>query len=694
MTKHRANYSLMKLVYFFILSLIFVGCKDAPTVHRIIPMPQSIDYTGNSLKLSKGALFYTNLEGLGKSDLANYLELSPLGLKLAQSASDADVIFDIVPSLPDSLNVGGAYMLSINKNKIEVEAKNSAGLFYAVQSLLQLADIHTNGTIIFPTVEIADAPRFEYRGLHLDVSRHFYPKEFIKKQLDAMARYKLNNFHWHLTDGAGWRLEIEQYPELTSTGAFRPYKTWKEWWTGGRKYCDQNDPNAEGGYYTKEDVKEIVEYARQRHINVIPEIEMPAHSEEVVAIYPQLSCTGKPYTSAEFCIGNEETFEFLENVLSETISMFPSDYIHIGGDEADKRGWAKCKKCQRRMKEEGLKDVDELQSYLIHRIQAFLETKNKQMIGWDEILEGGLAPNAVVMSWRGENGGIEAVKKGHSVIMTPAEFCYFDAYQDAPVSEPEAIGGYLTLDKVYSYNPIPEEVKERGHLIKGVQANTWTEYITTTEHVDHMIYPRLLALAEVAWTDVEKKDWESFREGVLKETVWLQANGYTPFDLNNEIGERKEAQTPVEHLAKSKKVIYNSPYSHHYAAAGDSSLTDGLRGGWSYHDKRWQGFLNTNFDVVVDLEKQTDITSVTAEFLQLSGPYIWLPKDVTISISDDGIKYTELTKIENELPTTYDKYIVVPFGWEGNAKGRYVRYQATSCGIDGGWLFTDEIVIK
>ena len=671
-----------------------VGCKNNKDTKRIIPMPQSIDYTGKTFELHKGSSFYTNLSGIEKSDLADYLEVSPLALKLTDSAKDADVVFEIVPSLPDSLNVDGAYMLSVKSNRVEVDATTSAGLFYAVQSLLQLADMQTNGDIIIPTVEIADAPRFGYRGLHLDVSRHFYPKEFIKKQLDAMARYKLNNFHWHLTDGAGWRLEIDKYPELTSIGAFRPYKTWKEWWTGGRKYCDQNDPNAEGGYYTKEDVKEIVEYARQRHINVIPEIEMPAHSEEVVAIYPQLSCTGKPYTSAEFCIGNEETFEFLENVLLETIEMFPSAYIHIGGDEADKRGWAKCKKCQRRMKEEGLKDVDELQSYLIHRIQDFLNKQGKQMIGWDEILEGGVAPNAIVMSWRGENGGIEAVKKGHEVIMTPGEFCYFDAYQDAPVSEPEAIGGYLTLDKVYSYNPVPEEIKERAHLIKGVQANTWTEYIPTTEQVDHMIYPRLLALAEVAWTDVDKKDWDSFREGVLKETVWLQENGYTPFDLNNEVGERQEAQSPITHLANSKTVTYNTPYSHHYAAAGDASLTDGLRGGWSYHDKRWQGFLNTNLDVIVDVEKTTDITAIYAEFLQLSGPYMWLPKEVTISVSNDGVEYTELETIENEIQTREAQYIGDRFGWEGTAQARYVRYQATSCGIDGGWLFTDEIVVQ
>ena len=683
-----------KLLLPLLALAIFTGCSKTIEQNRIIPLPQSISYFDGTFQLSANSYFYTNLVGQDRVEFADYLKESPFALQQVDSKEQAKVVFEISNTLPDSLQKEGAYLLNITSKQVQVEATNPAGLFYAFQSLLQLAQIETNGNASFPLVDIADYPRFNYRGLHLDVSRHFYTKEFIKKQLDAMARYKMNYFHWHLTDGAGWRLEISQYPKLTEIAAYRPYANWKEWWNGGRKYCHYSDSNAVGGYYTKQDVEEIVAYANQRHITVIPEIEMPAHSEEVVAVYPQLSCTGQPYTSAEFCIGKEATFEFLQNVLLETIDMFPSAYIHIGGDEADKRGWAKCKDCQRRMKEEGLKDVDELQSYLIHRIQDFLSQQGKRMIGWDEILEGGLAPNAIVMSWRGEGGGIEAAKKGHQVIMTPAEFCYFDAYQDAPVSQPEAIGGYLTLDKVYSYNPVPEEIKDKSDLILGVQANTWTEYISTPEHVEHMIYPRLLALSEVAWTQVDKKDWESFREGVLKETACLQEQGYSPFDLNHEVGERTEAVTPIEHLGKSKKVIYNTPYSHHYAAAGDESLTDGLRGGWSYHDKRWQGFLNTDLDVIVDMETVTDITAIYAEFLQLSGPYIWLPTNVIISVSTDGSEYTQLKTIENDIPTTYDKYIVVPFGWEGNTQARFVRYQATSCGIDGGWLFTDEIVIK
>ena len=588
-----------------------------------------------------------------------------------------------------------SYQLSITGKGISVVAPSAAGLFYGFQSLLQLAEQEADGTFSFPLIEIKDSPRFSYRGLHLDVSRHFRTKEFLKKQLDAMARYKLNRFHWHLTDGAGWRLEIKRYPELTEQAAYRPYPNWKAWWKGGRKYCTKDAPGADGGYYTQEDAREIVEYARQRHITVIPEIEMPGHSEEVLAVFPHLSCSGKPYVNSEVCIGNEDTFTFLQNVLLEVMEIFPSEYIHIGGDEANMDSWKKCPLCQKRMKQEGLADVKELQSYLIHRMEKFLNEHDRQLLGWDEILEGGLAPRATVMSWRGEEGGIKAAKAGHDVIMTPGGFCYLDSYQDAPTTQPEAIGGYLTLEKVYFYDPIPEVLtKEGADYIQGVQANVWAEYITTAEHMEYMVYPRLLALAEVAWTQPDKKNWEHFHRCALKEVKWLQDNGYHPFDLSKEVGERPEAAIPVEHLGLMKTVKYTSPYAPQYTAGGDSALVDGLRGGWTYGDKRWQGFLNTDMDITVDLGEMKEISSIAAEFMQLSGPYVWLPREVIISISEDGNTFTEQARLHTDVPTTEDRLVFRTYEWDGKVSARYVRYQALSNGIEGGWLFTDEIVIK
>ena len=678
------------------ISFWLAGCQQRKEVEvQIIPQPQSSELSSGTYGLPRQAVFSTNLPEEDKKEFTEYLQASPFALQPEAEGTQKSVVsFTITAPVSDQESME-SYQLSITGKGISVVAPSAAGLFYGFQSLLQLAEQEADGTFSFPLIEIKDSPRFSYRGLHLDVSRHFRTKEFLKKQLDAMARYKLNRFHWHLTDGAGWRLEIKRYPELTEQAAYRPYPNWKAWWKGGRKYCTKDAPGADGGYYTQEDAREIVEYARQRHITVIPEIEMPGHSEEVLAVFPHLSCSGKPYVNSEVCIGNEDTFTFLQNVLLEVMEIFPSEYIHIGGDEANMDSWRKCPLCQKRMKQEGLADVKELQSYLIHRMEKFLNEHGRQLLGWDEILEGGLAPRATVMSWRGEEGGIKAAKAGHDVIMTPGGFCYLDSYQDAPTTQPEAIGGYLTLEKVYSYDPIPEVLtKEGADYIQGVQANVWAEYITTAEHMEYMVYPRLLALAEVAWTQPDKKNWEHFHRCALKEVKWLQDNGYHPFDLSKEVGERPEAAIPVEHLGLMKTVKYTSPYAPQYTAGGDSALVDGLRGGWTYGDKRWQGFLNTDMDITVDLGEMKEISSIAAEFMQLSGPYVWLPREVIISISEDGNTFTEQARLHTDVPTTEDRLVFRTYEWDGKASARYVRYQALSNGIEGGWLFTDEIVIK
>ena len=678
------------------ISFWLAGCQQRKEVEvQIIPQPQSSELSSGTYGLPRQAVFSTNLPEEDKKEFTEYLQASPFALQPEAEGTQKSVVsFTIIAPVSDQESME-SYQLSITGKGISVVAPSAAGLFYGFQSLLQLAEQEADGTFSFPLIEIKDSPRFSYRGLHLDVSRHFRTKEFLKKQLDAMARYKLNRFHWHLTDGAGWRLEIKRYPELTEQAAYRPYPNWKAWWKGGRKYCTKDAPGADGGYYTQEDAREIVEYARQRHITVIPEIEMPGHSEEVLAVFPHLSCSGKPYVNSEVCIGNEDTFTFLQNVLLEVMEIFPSEYIHIGGDEANMDSWRKCPLCQKRMKQEGLADVKELQSYLIHRMEKFLNEHGRQLLGWDEILEGGLAPRATVMSWRGEQGGIKAAKAGHDVIMTPGGFCYLDSYQDAPTTQPEAIGGYLTLEKVYSYDPIPEVLtKEGADYIQGVQANVWAEYITTAEHMEYMVYPRLLALAEVAWTQPDKKNWEHFHRCALKEVKWLQDNGYHPFDLSKEVGERPEAAIPVEHLGLMKTVKYTSPYAPQYTAGGDSALVDGLRGGWTYGDKRWQGFLNTDMDITVDLGEMKEISSIAAEFMQLSGPYVWLPREVIISISEDGNTFTEQARLHTDVPTTEDRLVFRTYEWDGKASARYVRYQALSNGIEGGWLFTDEIVIK
>lgn len=649
-----------------------------------------------------------------------------------------------------------SYTLSVNKKGIDIAAASEAGLFYAIQTLIQLTEQNPGK---LPFIEIEDSPRFAYRGMHFDVSRHFFSLDFLKKQIDMMAHYKLNYFHWHLTDGPGWRIEIKKYPELTNIAAWRTHSLWKEWWASGRKYTNEGDPNAYGGYYTQEEARELVEYAAKRHITIIPEIEMPGHSEEVLAVYPHLACTGKPYTSSEFCIGNEETFVFLENILDEILDIFPSVYIHIGGDEASKEHWKKCPQCQERIKNENLKDEAELQSYLIKRIETYLHSKGRELIGWDEILEGGLEKSAIVMNWRDEKIGIEAAQSGHKVIMTPGNYTYFNSYQSSPEKEPEAMGGFLPLENVYAYNPVPDSLPPIDiENIWGVQACLWTEYIPTEEHAEYMLYPRMLALAEVAWTNPENKSWKSFKYRVNQSIPTLQHKGYNTFtlskepeilmendSLNNAIaialkseispveiryttdgsavtGESQLYETPIflkdsanlkaqlfrdgkplgdvieqridYHKAIGKTIEYLNPYNSYYPANGQNSLIDGLYGGFSHGDGHWQGFIGAPFDVIIDLDEIDSLRHIRINFLQNSNAEIWLPEEITIALSNErNGDFEPIVTFNNSIISDKAGTFFKSYEWNGSHEARFIRITATINPTVRGWLFADEIVV-
>lgn len=687
--KLKLNQSLATLLF---SASVFTACAPvAEQTLSVTPVPMEVNWQRGSFRPDASTSLWIEAPEADRSILAEYLQASPLALKLADSQSGNQVVLKQTDALEGITSPEG-YVLSVNSDGVRIEALSGAGLFYGVQTLLQMAADAPEG---MTAVTVKDEPRFEYRGIMLDVSRHFRSKEFVKRQIDLLSYYKINRLHLHLTDAAGWRIEIKKYPRLTQFAAWRPQAVWKDWWNGKREYCEETDPRAQGGYYTQDDIRELVAYAQKHYVTIIPEIEMPSHSEEVLTAYPELSCTHVPYKQSDFCIGNEKTFEFLENVLTEVMELFPSEYIHIGGDEAGKASWPNCKLCQARMKKEGLKDVNELQSYSIHRMERFLNSHGRKLLGWDEILDGGLAPNATVMSWRGTEGGLTAIRSGHKAIMSPGQYCYLDGYQDAPYSQPEAIGGYLPLKKVYGYEPVPDSLSaDEAKLMYGVQANLWTEYIPTEEHAEYMLYPRAIALAEVAWSKPENKSWEDFHRRALKIVDELKAKGYHPFELKNEIGNRKEAETPVEHLALGKKVTYNAPYWENYPAAGEATLTDGLRGGWNYNDQLWQGFVTKDrVDVVIDLEKETPIHSVAADFMQICGPEVFMPERVVISVSNDGKEFTQLAEIKHEVVRD-DAVTFKNFGWEGEASARYIRYQALASDKFGGVLFTDEIVVK
>lgn len=711
---------------FLVGSALFTSCNQTvETQIQLIPEPFEMTQSDGMFKVSQAMLV-----GAGSDS-------NKVNFRVDPNATD----------IPDE-----GYQLEIDEAGVRLTAKTETGLFYGKQTLLQL--LTPNG---LPYVKINDHPRFPYRGLHLDVSRHFFNKEEVKKLMNVMSYYKLNTLHLHLTDAGGWRLQIDKYPKLTQEGAFRTQSDWREWWNNGkdRQYLKEGTEGAYGGYYTKDDIRDMLAYAAEKHITIIPEIEFPAHSDEVFVAYPELCCAGKSHTSGDFCIGNPKTFEFMENVLTEVIELFPSEYIHIGGDEAGKNTWKTCPKCQALMKKEKLANVDELQSYMIRKAEEFLNSKGRRLIGWDEILEGGLAPEATVMSWRGEAAGFKSARMGHDVIMTPGSYMYFDFYQADPRHQPAAIGGYTPIRKVYNYNPIPQDsltAEEAKHFL-GVQANTWTEYIPTPEHLEYMMFPRALAVAEIGWTPQEKRDWQDFKPRVNAHIPVLQQMGLNPFPLSNELkfdmvvdtiqkeirvtmdaekypaeihyttdGSTPTASSPIYqepivvkdsakivagifvngqlqdrvseqrvdyHKGIGKSIRFNSRLYPGYMAGGINAIINGYRGGLTYLDQRWQGYTD-NLDCVIDLGEVMDLHQVSSKWMQLTGPGVYQPEKVEVLTSEDGKNFTSQGVIPTTIPQDKSDLTFQEYTFQGNWKARYVQLKAQN---PKGFIFVDEIVI-
>jgi hexosaminidase len=498
-----------------VCTMIISACTTSPEpAKEIIILPQPVEIhaqDGRFIISGENTKIFTDQWEENYYQAMDLLKtIWPQEIQAGESEKKSDILIQYDANLSAE-----AYELTISPKQIKILCADSSGAYYAVQSLSQIllqGDIIKEKTHI-PCVKIKDSPRFAYRGMHLDVCRHFFTVDEVKNYLDIMGAHKFNRFHWHLTEDQGWRIEIKKYPRLTEIGAYRPE-------TVIGKNTGEYDSTPHGGFYTQDDIREIVAYAHQNCIEVIPEIEMPGHSLAALAAYPELGCTGGPYEVAKtwgvfddvYCAGNDKTMAFMKGALDEVIELFPGEYIHIGGDECPKTRWETCPRCQWRMKTHKLADEHELQSWFIQEIEHYLNNKGKRIIGWDEILEGGLAENATVMSWRGEAGGIEAAESGHDVIMSPNNECYFDHYQAEPIdNEPFAIGGMTTVEDVYHYEPIPEELDaEFAHHILGVQANLWSEYIPTESHLQYMMLPRATALAEVLWTSKDNKDYDRF----------------------------------------------------------------------------------------------------------------------------------------------------------------------------------------
>lgn len=724
----------MKFVYIMLAAaLAVVSCtgKGDQTVN-IVPYPQEINVRPGQFDAAGADFHYC--EGLDdktvnaiKSFAARLSTATGKESHVKECGSRDGFIFKVDPSMAEE-----AYELRVSRKAVEVKASSFAGFNYAVQTIKQMlpAEIFGEGEAAekdwsISCAVIKDAPRFAYRGMMLDVARHFFSIDEVKRYLDILEVHKMNRFHWHLTDDQGWRVEIKKYPLLTEVGSIRKGTVVKKNW-------DQYDGIPYGGFYTQDEIREVVEYAASKGITVVPEIDLPGHMLAALTAYPQLGCTGGPYdvwgrwgvADEVLCVGKEETMQFIEGVLDEIAELFPSEYIHIGGDECPKVRWEKCPHCQAKIKELGLEDGKDfsaehyLQSYVTERMEKYLGAKGKRIIGWDEILEGELSDNATVMSWRSSEGGMEAAKAGHDAIMTPTSHFYFDYYQSRDTEhEPFGIGGYVPIEKVYSYEPFVEELdaEARKHIL-GVQANMWTEYIADDSHLEYMLLPRAAALSEVQWTQPENKSWERFLAGlshmadiydqmgvnyaktvyeVISEVyvnakkncveVKLSTQGDAPIRYTLDGTEPDASSTlytePVEiregctlkaiverdnmktrtfvqefesNKALGRPAVLNTDPLPKYKYGAPDSFVDGVRGTFAYATGPWAGWKGTPVDVTIEMDGETAYSSVTLGTMVQKGEDIFNPLDVVVLVSDDNVTFTEAGRIEMDAESEND----------------------------------------
>lgn len=716
-------------LFMLAIVLIMAACssKREKTI-SVVPYPNQVEIKNGTFNAAGAGFHYAK-----DIDEASMKLICKFADQLSLASGEKSVVDNNLSGsgfnfIPDSTLPDEAYKLKIERNGVKVASSSLRGFNYAIQTMKQMLPVEIYGNVVaqekdwsLQCVEIKDSPRFGYRGMHLDVSRHFFDVDAVKRYLDVMEIHKLNKLHWHLTDDQGWRIEIRKYPRLTDYGSIR-----KETLVGHLFESDTYDgiPYGQGMWYTQEQIKEVIDYAASKGIEIIPEIDLPGHMLAALASYPELGCTGGPYevwgkwgvSDEVLCAGREETMLFLEDVLGEVADLFPSEYFHIGGDECPKVRWKECPRCQDKIKELGLEDKDGLtaeqylQSYVMKRMSAFLEKKGKKIIGWDEILEGDVAENAIVMSWRGTDGGIKAAQKGHDVVMTPNSFYYLDFYQtEDKDNEPLAIGGYLPVEKCYSFEPFSKEMtpQQQGHIL-GVQANLWTEYIATEEHLQYMLLPRLAALSEVQWCMPETRNWERFLDcvdefcaiyditgynyakhifnvrGSVKtkdETIYvtLESQGETPirYTLDGSVP-TEESQLYVEpvaiagscvinakafrpgtdskiyskefrsHNAMAKSVTVMSPAHESYNFGLPYILTDGIRGTENFRSGDWAGWRTAPFDVVIDMNGQS-YSKVVLSTVVVKYDDIFNPSSLVILTSENGKDFTEVAKREYEV---------------------------------------------
>lgn len=714
--------TLFKLAGLLAVAGIWTSCGNNKEMvnYQVIPLPQEVTMTsGGEFAINSGTkiLYPKNNEKMQRNAqfLAGYLKEATGADYVVEAGVEAKG--NILLCLGLEAEKPEAYQLDVTSEGITITGASESGVFYGIQTLRKSIVPVKNSTPVLASVDIKDYPRFDYRGAHLDVSRHFFTVDEVKSFIDMMALHNMNRLHWHLSDDQGWRLEIKKYPLLTEIGSKR-----KETVIG--RNSGKYDGKPYGGFYTQEQAREIVAYAAERYITVIPEIDLPGHMQAALAAYPNLGCTGGPYevwtqwgiSDNVLCAGNDSVLTFIDDVLSEVMDIFPSQYIHVGGDECPKAKWVTCPKCQARIKSLGIKSdarhskEEYLQSFIINHAEKFVNSHGRRIIGWDEILEGGLAPDATVMSWRGEGGGIEAARQKHDVIMTPNTYLYFDYYQTKDTeNEPLAIGGYLPIERVYGYEPMPSSLTpEEQKYIVGVQANHWAEYIPVYSQLQYMALPRWAALAEVQWTNPEKKNYENFLSRLPRLINLYALEGYNyathvfdvkaDFIANSADGTVDVVMTTIDHApihytldgteptvaspiadsilvikqsctlnalairstgnsrmltekiafskSTSKPTKANQPVNRQYQFNGITTLTDGLKGNGNYKTGRWIAFYRNDMDVTIDLQQSTEISSVAFTTCVEKGDWVFDARGFTVEVSDDGENFTKVASEE------------------------------------------------
>ena len=713
--------NLKGLVGLFAAGLMLFSCSSEvkEANYQIIPIPQEIVMgQDGAFTLANGTkvLYPEGNEKMQKNAqfLADYVkELTGNTLSVEAGTDGKGIVLQVTPNEAQP----EGYQLKVAADKVVINGGSEAGVFYGIQTLRKSIPAGQGINVSLPAVEINDAPRFSYRGAMLDVSRHFFPVEDIKSFIDMLALHNINRFHWHLSDDQGWRIEIKSRPLLTEKGSKRTE-------TVIGRNSGKYDGIPHEGFYTQEQIKEVIAYAADQHITIIPEIDLPGHMQAALHAYPELGCTGGPYevwtqwgvSDNVLCAGNDDVLKFIEDVFAEIVELFPSEYIHVGGDECPKTRWQECPKCQARIKALGIKGDSKhtaeeyLQSFIINHAEKFLNSKGRQMIGWDETLEGGLAPNATVMSWRGEGGGIEAAKQKHDVIMSPNTYLYFDYYQTKDIdNEPLAIGGYLPLENVYNYEPMPKSLTpEEQKYIIGVQANLWVEYVATLSHIQYMELPRMAALSEIQWSGADKKNYECFLSRLPQLTNLYDVKGYNyathAFDITGRLVPNTEeealevifktidncpiyytldgteptaASTKYEgtlklkescvikakgirptgetrifteeikiHKASFKPITMLQPINEQYKFEGAGVLLDGLKGNFNYKTGRWIAFYKNDMEAIIDMKQPTEISSVAISTLVEKGDWVFDARKFAVSISEDGKNFKEIAKEE------------------------------------------------